>query len=410
MPYDDGLGKGFTQLHIRNGGNGLYIFASVAMNWQHQGDFNYPNIKWDSESTESNTVEDKFIENIRDNFLFQHITMPTRGRLGNKSNILDLILTNEEGMIEDVTYESPLGKSDHAVLLVNHRCYTDITTYTKLKFYYNQGDYSGMSTKLEQCDWEEILGSGSVNSQWLNLKEYIKIIENEFIPHSIVSGNSNKHKGKIPLSRDTITKIKKKHNAWKRYMETKNEKHYAEYCRVRNQVRAVTRKLQKQYELKLAKDAKLNPKAVWKYINSKTRTRECVSDLNIDPQDDKSRITNCDKEKAEILGKFFSSVFTVEPSGDIPAMLRPDVQSEMTNLVVDEVTIKDKLERLNVCKSVGPDGIHPRILKEQCEQFQAAKCKWRALRHTCLLLLSVLGGMPASHQGMQARLFFVVDI
>ena len=39
-------------------------------------------------------------------------------------------------------------------------------------------------------------------------------------------------------------------------------------------------------------------------------------------------------------------------------------------------------------------------------QLQAAKCKWRALRHTCLLLLSVLGGMPASHQGMQARLFF----
>ena len=58
---------------------------------------------------------------IRDNFLFQHITMPTRGRLGNKSNILDLIFTNEEGMIEDVTYESPLGKSDHDVLLVNHR-------------------------------------------------------------------------------------------------------------------------------------------------------------------------------------------------------------------------------------------------------------------------------------------------
>ena len=50
-------------------------------------------------------------------------------------------------------------------------------------------------------------------------------------------------------------------------------------------------------------------------------------------------------------------------------MLRPDVQSEMTNLVVDEVTIKDKLEKLNVCKSVGPDGIHPRILKEQCEHI-----------------------------------------
>ena len=50
-------------------------------------------------------------------------------------------------------------------------------------------------------------------------------------------------------------------------------------------------------------------------------------------------------------------------------MLKPDVQSEMTKLVVDEVTIKDKLERLNVCKSVGPDGIHPRILKEQCDHL-----------------------------------------
>ena len=117
----------------------------------------------------------------------------------------------------------------------------------------------------------------------------------------------------------------------------------------------------------MAKYAKLNPKAVWKYINSKTKTRECWSDLNIDLQDDKSRLTNCDKEKAEILGKFFSSVFTVEPSGDIAAMLKPDVQSEMTNLVVDEVTIKDTLERLNVCKSVGPDGIHPIIIIEQCE-------------------------------------------
>ena len=94
-------------------------------------------------------------------------------------------------------------------------------------------------------------------------------------------------------------------------METKNEKHYAEYCSVRNQVRAVTRKLQKQYKLKLAKYAKSNPKAVWKYMNSKTKTRECVSDLNIDPQDDKSRLTNCDKEKAEILGKFFSSVYNI---------------------------------------------------------------------------------------------------
>ena len=41
----------------------------------------------------------------------------------------------------------------------------------------------------------------------------------------------------------------------------------------------------------------------------------------------------------------------------------------MRKLEVDEETIKNKLERLNVFKSVGPDGIHPRILKEQCEHL-----------------------------------------
>ena len=54
------------------------ITEAVGLNHSHfllMGEFNYSNIKWDSESTESNTVEDKFIENIRDNFLFQHITL-----------------------------------------------------------------------------------------------------------------------------------------------------------------------------------------------------------------------------------------------------------------------------------------------------------------------------------------------
>ena len=52
------------------------ITKAVGLNHSHillMGDFNDQNIKWDSESAESNTVEDKFIENIRDNFLLQHI-------------------------------------------------------------------------------------------------------------------------------------------------------------------------------------------------------------------------------------------------------------------------------------------------------------------------------------------------
>ena len=95
--------------------------------------------------------------------------------------------------------------------------------------------------------------------------------------------NINRHKGKVPLNKESVKKIKKKHILWKRYMETKEGKYYTEYCRARNQVRKLTRRIQKEFEMKLATESKTNPKAVWKYMNSKTKNREGVSDLNTDP-------------------------------------------------------------------------------------------------------------------------------
>ena len=37
-------------------------------------------------------------------------------RHGQEPSVLDLVLTNEEGMIENIDYGNPLGKSDHLVL------------------------------------------------------------------------------------------------------------------------------------------------------------------------------------------------------------------------------------------------------------------------------------------------------
>ena len=41
--------------------------------------------------------------------------------------------------------------------------------------------------------------------------------------------------------------------------------------------------------MKLPSEAKSNPKAVWKYMNYKTKNQEGISDLNIDPNDPKCR-------------------------------------------------------------------------------------------------------------------------
>ena len=129
------------------------------------GDFNYPNIDWQNWYTlpeNTNSPDTKFKQGIRDNLLFQHVTLPTKGRLGNKSNILNLVFTNEKGMIDDSVYESPLGKSDHSVLIITFRCYAEIASHTRLKYYYDQGDYNSMKTKLDHMDWGKILGTSTI--------------------------------------------------------------------------------------------------------------------------------------------------------------------------------------------------------------------------------------------------------
>jgi hypothetical protein len=42
--------------------------------------------------------------------------LPTRWRGSDTPHILDLIITNEENMISDIEYQSPLGKSDHCMM------------------------------------------------------------------------------------------------------------------------------------------------------------------------------------------------------------------------------------------------------------------------------------------------------
>ena len=78
--------------------------------------------------------------------------------------------------------------------------------------------------------------------------------------------------------------------------------------------------------------------------------------------------TEDDNEKAEILSKYFSSVFVLESSDGINEVdARSNCSIEETDFGEDEV-IK-AIKNLRKDKSPGPDGIHPRIIKECVDQI-----------------------------------------
>ena len=63
------------------------------------GDFNFPQIDWENSScgASTNHCASNFLECVNDCYLYQHVKDATHHRLGQNANVLDLVLTNEEG-------------------------------------------------------------------------------------------------------------------------------------------------------------------------------------------------------------------------------------------------------------------------------------------------------------------------
>ncbi|GAB0181056.1 hypothetical protein GRJ2_000570900 [Grus japonensis] len=74
------------------------------------GDFNHPDICWKS-NTARHAQSRRFLQSIDDNFLTQVVEEPMR-----RGVLLDLVLTNKEGLVGDMKVEDSLGCSDHEMV------------------------------------------------------------------------------------------------------------------------------------------------------------------------------------------------------------------------------------------------------------------------------------------------------
>jgi len=151
------------------------------------GDFNYPHINWDLEHINNGGDSDtaKFLETIKDTFLFQHIRTPTRSRSCQTSNILDLVFTREEEEIKDLVIEAPLGHSDHAVITFRMCCDKEVTVTNTVKYLYDKGDYHSMFQELSRINWKQQLHDNfkdDTEKQWQFFKRKYMDLVNKYIP------------------------------------------------------------------------------------------------------------------------------------------------------------------------------------------------------------------------------------
>ena len=333
------------------------------------GDFNYSEICWESftSSGSGNHPSWLLLDCLQNNFLYQLVDFPTRYREGQKPSLLDLIIVNEEGMISDIDSRNPLGKSDHVVISFSLTCYMDETDSSQTERYlYNKGDFESMREELKAVNWEREMEREDANTCWKVFANKLQESMERNIPKA-KPRQKNEEKPRKPLwmNRSATSKVKKKYHAWKRYTNTRQYHDYQMYCKARNEATREVRKAKKSFEKKLADEIKADPKSFWKYVRSKTKVKRGVSDLT---REDGST-AHTDDEKADELNKFFCSVSTIENDENIPEPEMKHDGTKLTDVKVLKEDVEEKLANLNPAKSPGPDGLHPRVLKEVAEEI-----------------------------------------
>ncbi|ESO06001.1 hypothetical protein HELRODRAFT_160107 [Helobdella robusta] len=135
---------------LNNNSNLLVLlkkFSKIKGQKIYVGDFNLPNIDWDLVSTPGGvrSMESMFLNCVRDLYLHQLVSKATRFRTSQKSNILDLILVHDKDVVANIDYNSPIGNSDHIVLVfVLRHTWNLVRKRAKQKYNFNKGEYDKM--------------------------------------------------------------------------------------------------------------------------------------------------------------------------------------------------------------------------------------------------------------------------
>jgi len=131
-------------------------------NFIPMGDFNYGHIDWSIGTCESGAMEEctLFLECLQEGFVTQHVTSRTTER-----SLLDLVLTNEPELINEVENLGKFATSDHSLLFWKVNVDREETSTKVVRFDYNKMDLNGIREELRSCNWDEKV-KGNVNESW----------------------------------------------------------------------------------------------------------------------------------------------------------------------------------------------------------------------------------------------------
>lgn len=346
-----------------NNNKHLLELIDAAMTHHHthlviMGDFNYPEVDFVNSISHlpDNAHGTLFLEKIYEHLLKQHINVPTRYREGSNPSTLDLVFTNEEFMIDNITTKPPLGKSDHIVLLFDILLYTTQRKYTNHRNIH-KADYNALQSTFSNFNWATLLKDTTAEESW-NI--FLNVYTDAVNAHAPMYTDKPPKRNTKWQTAKVKRAIKKRCKLWNTFELSQLPHDYELYRNQRNYTSNLVKKAHERFEKNLVQSFKNCPKKFYSYVRNKQNTRIGITQLK---KEDGS-VTIDDRDTAQTLCDFFSSVFIKDEDDNLPAFL-PDIhhQESLDDIDFSITDVEAKLKTLKENSSPGPDNVHPKVLK-----------------------------------------------
>ena len=281
----------------------------------------------------------------------QLVKEPTR-----EENILDLYATNRPGLVTSV--QTIPGFADHHTVIVDSDIKLRLSKKPRRTVYqWSKATWDTLKEKTMkfQQDFLQTYAGRDVDSNYSAFCSHVENIMKD-IPSKL-----SKSRRDVPWMTTRVKRLcRKKQRIFNKAKRTKKEQHWTQYRQLKKTTEKALKTARWDYINNILQTSldEGNTKPFWRHIYSQRMERSGVAPLK-----EKGTLFSGSQDKAEILNRQFTSVFTPEEP-DCETTVSGPSYPPLKDLVINVKGVEKLLTTIQPNKAAGPDQIPCRILKE----------------------------------------------
>jgi hypothetical protein len=328
------------------------------------GDFNLPSLRWsDNLIGYISPVDLEFLNCFSFLGLHQWVEEATIG----SGNILDLVLTSESDRVSAVSVLPPLPRCAHYPVIISYSFCRDVAGVARpcKKRLWHRGKYKRISEALSHVDWERELMYYTVEDSYNFLLSVLQPLVERFVPEKLPS-TLPPWNIKVPADL-----LQRRGASWANYKVIRQQHGRGsapasaalnEFNQLNYTYRNFVLTSRIRYETNLLERVDLR-KLFHAYIRSKKVGRPSVGPLALPG----GEFVDDPGLMAETFVTSFSSVFV--PAVPVDPEPHQHFEGSLPTVSFSREVVRKVLSALDPSSSMGPDGVHPYLLKSCAKEL-----------------------------------------